>query len=171
MEPRSLALQADSLPARHKGSPRILEWVAYPFSSGSSWPRNWTGISCIAGGFFTNWAIREAPAAFKHYIYSCCLTSFPGGLDDNLPAMQETWVLISGLGKSREEGNGYSLQYSCLEDPMDRGAWRAIQPMDQQRVRHNWVTNTLTFQLAARTISFRIIISTPFLSVSLLNKN
>ena len=26
----------------HKGSPRILEWVAYPFSSGSSWPRNWT---------------------------------------------------------------------------------------------------------------------------------
>ena len=29
----------------HKGSPRILEWVAYPFSSGSSWPRNWTGDS------------------------------------------------------------------------------------------------------------------------------
>ena len=30
----------------HKGSPRILEWVAYPFSSGSSWPRNWTRVSC-----------------------------------------------------------------------------------------------------------------------------
>ena len=43
----------------HKGSPRILEWVAYPFSSGSSWPRNRTRVSCIAGGFFTNWAIRE----------------------------------------------------------------------------------------------------------------
>ena len=40
---------------------RILEWVAYPFSSGSSQPRNWTGVSCITGGFFTNWAIREAP--------------------------------------------------------------------------------------------------------------
>ena len=39
----------------HKGNPRILEWVAYPFSSGSSWPRNWTGVSCIAGRFFTNW--------------------------------------------------------------------------------------------------------------------
>ena len=38
----------------HKGSPRTLEWVAYPFSSRSSWPRNWTGVSCIAGGFFTN---------------------------------------------------------------------------------------------------------------------
>ena len=38
----------------HKGSPRILEWMAYPFSSGSSQPRNQTGVSCIAGRFFTN---------------------------------------------------------------------------------------------------------------------
>ena len=38
----------------HKGSPRTLEWGAYPFSSGSSRPRNRTGVSCIAGGFFTN---------------------------------------------------------------------------------------------------------------------
>ena len=34
----------------HKGSPRILEWVAYPFSSESSRPRNLTSVSCIAGG-------------------------------------------------------------------------------------------------------------------------
>ena len=44
----------------HKGNPRILEWVTYPFSSRSSRPRNQTGVSCIAGGFFTNWAIGEA---------------------------------------------------------------------------------------------------------------
>ena len=44
----------------YRGSPRILEWVIYPFSRGSSWPRNQTGVSCIVGGFFTNWAIREA---------------------------------------------------------------------------------------------------------------
>ena len=44
----------------HKGNQRILEWVAYPFSSGSSWPRNPTGVSCISGRFFTNWAMREA---------------------------------------------------------------------------------------------------------------
>ena len=43
-----------------KGSPRILEWVAYPFSRGSSGLRNWTRVSCIAGGFFTSWAKREA---------------------------------------------------------------------------------------------------------------
>ena len=42
----------------HQRSPRILEWVA--FSSGSSWPRNWIGVSCIAGRFLTNWATREA---------------------------------------------------------------------------------------------------------------
>ena len=44
----------------NKGSPRILEWVAYPFSSGSSPSRNQTRVSWIAGGFFINWAIREA---------------------------------------------------------------------------------------------------------------
>ena len=39
---------------------RILEWVAFPFSRGSSHRRDWTQVSCIAGRFFTNWAIREA---------------------------------------------------------------------------------------------------------------
>ena len=45
----------------HQESPRMLKWVAYPLSSGSSWPRNLTGVSCIAAGFFTSWATREAP--------------------------------------------------------------------------------------------------------------
>ena len=36
----------------HKGSPRILEWVAYPFSRGSSGSKNQTGVSCITGRFF-----------------------------------------------------------------------------------------------------------------------
>ena len=48
----------------HKGSQRTLEWVAYPFSRGSSWPRNQTRVSCVAGGFFTNWAMREALACY-----------------------------------------------------------------------------------------------------------
>ena len=38
----------------HQKSPRTLKWVAYPFSSGSSRPRNQTGVSCIAGRFFTS---------------------------------------------------------------------------------------------------------------------
>ena len=35
---------------------RILEWVAISFSKGSSWSRDWTWVSCIAGRFFTHWA-------------------------------------------------------------------------------------------------------------------
>ena len=38
---------------------RILEWVAISFSRGSSWPRDRTRVSCIAGRFFTTWATRE----------------------------------------------------------------------------------------------------------------
>ena len=56
IQPRSPAFQADSLPAEPQGKPRILELIAYPFSSRSSWPRNQTGVSCIASGFFINWA-------------------------------------------------------------------------------------------------------------------
>ena len=44
----------------HKGRPRILVWVADPFSSRSSQPRNRTRVSWIAGRFFINWTIREA---------------------------------------------------------------------------------------------------------------
>ena len=39
---------------------RILEWVAFPFSRGSSQPRDRTQVFCIAGGFFNSWATREA---------------------------------------------------------------------------------------------------------------
>ena len=51
----------------HKGSPRILAWIAYPFSRGSSQPRNRTRVSCTAGVFFTDWAIREAQTLYKHW--------------------------------------------------------------------------------------------------------
>ena len=46
----------------HQGSPRILEWVAYPLSSGSSQPRDQIGVSCIAGGFFTSWVDGSWPS-------------------------------------------------------------------------------------------------------------
>ena len=39
---------------------RILEWAAISFSRGSSWPRDRTQVSCIAGSFFNDWATREA---------------------------------------------------------------------------------------------------------------
>ena len=85
----------------HQGSPRM-EWVAYPFSRGSSQLRNRTGVSCTAGGFSTSWATRKArlmlPGVNNYYR----ATRSPGG------------------------GNCIPLQYSSLENSMDVGAWWAI---------------------------------------------
>ena len=53
----------------HQGSPRILEWVACPFSRGSSWPRNQTRVSWVAGRFFTIWATGEAPVLWIRCYY------------------------------------------------------------------------------------------------------
>ena len=43
----------------------------------------------------------------------------------NLPAMQETWVRFLAWEDPLEEGMGKPLQYSCLDNPMDKGAWQA----------------------------------------------
>ena len=52
--------------------------------------------------------------------------SFPGGSDGKEPACPAgDWSLIPASGRSPGEGNGYPLQYSCLENSMDRGAWWA----------------------------------------------
>ena len=45
----------------------VLEWVAISFSRGSSWPRDWTSVSCIAGRHFTVWATREVPG-WQHWV-------------------------------------------------------------------------------------------------------
>ena len=83
-----------------------------------------------------------------------CGTSqdFPGGSDGNESACNAGDTgLIPGLGKSPGEENGYPLQYSYLENSMDRGAWWATEThqaplsMASQTVRHDWVTNTFTF--------------------------
>ena len=51
---------------------------------------------------------------------------FPGGSEVKASASNAGDLgLIPGSGRSPGEGNGYPLQYSCLEKPMDRGAWRA----------------------------------------------
>ncbi len=55
----------------------------------------------------------------------------------NLPANAGDVGSIPGSGRSPGEGNGNPLQYSCLENPMDGGAWQAVQPMGLQRVRND----------------------------------
>ena len=65
---------------------------------------------------------------------------FPGGSDGKESAYNAGDLgFISGLGRSSGGGHGNPLQYSGLENPMDRGAWQAIVH-GSQRVGHQWVT-------------------------------
>ena len=58
---------------------------------------------------------------------SCTLRDFlHGSAVENPPAYAGYMGSIPGSGRSSEEGNDNPLQYSCLESPMDRGAWLAI---------------------------------------------
>ena len=52
---------------------RIVEWVAIPFSRGSSQPRDQTSVSCIEGRFFTIWDTREAPAHYPIWENPLCV--------------------------------------------------------------------------------------------------
>ena len=121
---------------------RILEWVAMPSARGSSPPRERTCISCsscIASGLFT----AESPGVHsKHVVEESDTVSTYGSAGQestcNAGATGETG-LIPESGRSPGEGNGNPLQYSCLENPMDWGAW--LQSMGSQRVGHVWATS------------------------------
>ena len=70
---------------------------------------------------------------------------FPGVLDGKESACDSGDLgLVSGSRRSSGEGNDNPLQYSCLENPMDRGAlWATVHQVI--RIGHNWATNTFTF--------------------------
>ena len=89
---------------------RILEWVAMPSSRGSSQPKNWTQISCIAGRFFTNWATESEVAQL-------CLT-LCDPIDCSPP-----WSSVHGIFQAR------ILEWVAIS--FSRGTSR---PRDQTRV-------------------------------------
>ena len=130
---------------------RILEWLAIPFSRGSSWLRDWTRVSCIAGRFFTVWATREAQLLLGQQYMECNVFAVAAqrkwlGAKLYKGRKQLWWCQIhTNICKVSEimtkrvniteainrylisccmgEGNGTPLQYSCLENPMDGAAW------------------------------------------------
>ena len=90
-------------------------------------------------------------------------TGFPGGSDGKESACNVGGLgLILGSCRSPGEGNGYPLHYSCLENPMDRGVWRATV----HRVGHNWATLSLT-----HTYTYCCFIPKSFHSCSFLKMN
>ena len=76
-------------------------------------------VSCIAGRFFTNWALGEAQLYFQ----------------------------LNLINEVFGEGNGTPLQYSCLENPMDRGAWwAAVHGVAKSQTRLSDFTFTIYFR-------------------------
>ena len=66
------------------------------------------------------------------------MMDFPGGSDSKDSARNAgDGGSIPGLGRPSGEGNDNPLQYSCLENPMDREAWQTEQSMGSQRVGHD----------------------------------
>ena len=67
---RSPTLQADSLPAKPPGNPKNTGVGSLFLLQRSSGPRKRTGVSCIAGGFFTSWATSEAIQILKMLFFN-----------------------------------------------------------------------------------------------------
>ena len=70
---------------------RILEWVAVPFSKGSSQPRDQSQVSHIAGGFFTSWATGEALLGLSSRIFSSDWISLPPPLVSDMQLLTDTY--------------------------------------------------------------------------------
>ena len=80
---------------------------------------------------------------------------FPGGSDGKAPVCNAGDPgLIPGLGRSPGEGNGSPLQHSCLENPMDGGAWQAtVHGVAKSRTRLSDFTSLPCLFLALGTVS------------------
>ena len=121
---------------------RILDWVAIPFSRGSSLPRDQTQVSWIAGGFFTIWAIIWKPKGFqrearwKHWLSSLVGSTVHGIFQ----ARMMEWVAISSSRESswpRDQTHvscipcvGRQILYHCcilLIRKGEKTAWRQRQ--------------------------------------------
>ena len=121
---------------------RILEWVAISSCRGSSGARDQTHLLSCKRILYPLSHLGSPNTSHLKYL-SLALTKkkkkksgFPGGASLKEPACQcsirdirepiRDMGSIPGLGRSPGEGNGNPLQYSCLESPMDRGAWGSI---------------------------------------------
>ena len=82
---------------------------------------------------------------YKFHLFIYTKWGFPGGsVVKNLPANTGDMGLISDLGRYSGEGNGKPLQYSCLGNPMDRGAWwSTVHGVAKSWTQlSNWTTST-----------------------------
>ena len=89
---------------------RVLEWIAIPFSRGSSWPRNQTRVSCIAGRRFTFWVTREA------LTYLRLLVFLPAILIPACASSSPVFFMMHSAYKLNKQGD--SIQPWCTPFPI-----------------------------------------------------
>ena len=94
----------------HQGSPWILEWVAYLFSRGSSWPRNQTGVSCISGRFFSSEPLSCLGEGNGNPLQCSCLESprDGGAWWPAVYGVTQSWTWLKWLSSSSSSSLGYS---------------------------------------------------------------
>ena len=130
-ESESCSVVSDSLRPHGILQARILELVAFPFSRGSSQPRDWIQVSCIAGRVFTNWATREAHSKSKtgfevrkslsqiqfHYLISVYSTKHLNFLKPSLSTFGKR------LRISKQEGCQMDEMQHTMFSPQPRACW------------------------------------------------
>ena len=123
---------------------RTLEWVAISFSNAWKWKVKSEIEVAQSCPTLHNPMDRSLPGSSIHGIGCEHLSNkgFPGSSEGKSACNSGGLGSIPGLGRFSGEGNGYPLQYSFLENPMDRGGWQ--ESMELKRVSHDWATNTYT---------------------------
>ena len=140
----------------HKGSPRILEWVAYPFFRESSQPRNRTGVFCIAGRFFTSWATSEAKSRTLRVKY--LFQSSHGFWED--PSLSSSPVLVSWCQWSVSWPRGLGLgprKHQCGQLRLEADGpdnWTICAQMSISKTKDISVLFGLSFQPDRKALTF-----------------
>ena len=119
---------------------RILEWDDISFSRGSSWPRDWTLISCVVGRLFSVWATRDARGLQRARQDWHSFSGLPGRLSGKEFAHQVGDVgLIPGSGRSPGKGNDNPLQDlpGKFHEQRSLGDY---SPWGHKKVRHDLIT-------------------------------
>ena len=98
-------------------TPKLEQWGPKDIIEGST--------SSLRATICPMWLQGTIYGVLIHLISEACVCT-PWKEEQNLSKLLNYWQMISELRRSHGEGNGNSLQYSCLGNPMDRGAWRAM---------------------------------------------
>ena len=135
---------------------KILEWVATPFSRGSSWPRGWTWASCIAGRFFTVWATRIWHIwVLKALVYlpwrtaASPISSWPSIYSEKMPTtLAEIYVLIYPFPLMSFPGGSDGKESTCnTRDPcLIPGLGRSPGERNGYPVQYSYLKNSMDWR-------------------------